>query len=144
MGPGFKETKITFLFFASLHLAPLFRQFCEGSSQWIKCPSGEFINILHAMYGRRQNRSCAKIKEYPSDVYCVASKSFEIVSNKCIGKESCEVEAKNSWFDDPCPGVEKYLDIEYECLSSKCKALIKRYNITNICTFASSGKCIII
>ena len=43
-----------------------------------------------------------------------------MVSYKCNGKERCEVEATNRWFGDPCWGVEKYLDIKYECLIGVC------------------------
>ena len=34
---------------------------------------------------------------------------------RCNSKQSCEIEASNDHFGEPCPGVIKYLEVTYSC-----------------------------
>lgn len=39
-----------------------------------------------------------------------------LVFEECQGKQICFMKATNSWFGDPCEGIQKYLHIKYQCL----------------------------
>jgi hypothetical protein len=42
--------------------------------------------------------------------------ALEVVEKQCDGQfSSCDVSANNGVFGDPCPGIYKYLELEYEC-----------------------------
>ena len=97
----------------------------QKPSQWINCSSGEFINIVNEMYGYFQNGIGSS--NTSTHVNCTALKLFEKVSNKCNGKKSCEVKAESDLAGDPCGGVEKYLDIKYECLSGRCEFIYETF-----------------
>ena len=128
LSQNFGETKTNLSVLSLLCLALHFITICEHKpSQWITCPSGEFINIVYAMYGRLlNNNGICSTNTYPK-VDCTAGMSSKIVSDKCNGKEKCEVKATNSWFGDPCERIVKYLDIKYECLSSKCELIYETF-----------------
>ncbi|XP_042563476.1 rhamnose-binding lectin-like [Clupea harengus] len=40
---------------------------------------------------------------------------FDTQKEVCNGKSSCELDASNAVFSDPCPGVSKYLEVTYSC-----------------------------
>ena len=40
---------------------------------------------------------------------------MERVYRDCQAKQICFLQATDSWFGDPCRGVVKYLEIEYQC-----------------------------
>ena len=87
---------------------------CEHKDgQNITCPSGTYINILSALYGRQTLSVC---QFYPYKAIGCSSKRMERVYQDCQGKQTCFMRATNSWFGDPCYGVWKYLEIEYQCL----------------------------
>ena len=44
--------------------------------------------------------------------------SKQAMQDRCEGKNSCEVEASNGVFGDPCVGTRKYLTATWECASS--------------------------
>ena len=43
--------------------------------------------------------------------------SQQEVQDKCDGESFCRLQAKNSIFGDPCPGVAKYLTVTWKCNS---------------------------
>ena len=93
---------------------------CEKSyygiqSKAITCPLNEVISVKNANYGRTEKEICGT----SSTIACYSRNSFEIVSNKCAGKQDCIIEASNSISGDPCVGVEKYLRVVYKCIKSK-------------------------
>ena len=91
------------------------------------------------MYGRLQNGIC--LARNFLNVNCTASTSFDVISYRCNGKETCEVKAANSWFGDPCVGVVKYLDIKYECWTSKCLFIYRTFPATkHSCTLKNRYK----
>ena len=91
---------------------------CEKSyhefpqSKEIKCFSNEVIHVKNANYGRTATNICGT----SSTTTCYSTNSFDIVSNNCEGKQTCTIEANNSIFGDPCFGIEKYLEVVYQCV----------------------------
>ena len=47
---------------------------------------------------------------------CEAKSSLKEVQNRCDGESSCQVPAKNNIFGDPCRGIYKYLEVNYNCI----------------------------
>ena len=44
------------------------------------------------------------------------SSATSIVQQRCNGKSRCKVFAKDAVFGDPCPGISKFLEIEFNCV----------------------------
>ena len=113
-------------------------------STQITCPPNEVIFVQFANYGQSEiltteanyvdtGLTWDQLKQAPltsrytcgnSQTNCYSptfknsqiSKSLAIVSKECTGKRNCTIEASNSIFGDPCPDVEKMLDVSYECV----------------------------
>ncbi|XP_078673409.1 uncharacterized protein LOC144912263 [Branchiostoma floridae x Branchiostoma belcheri] len=87
---------------------------CENRTLSLRCPIGQRIDIISAMYGRtcRFARVCGGPARNST---CNSTNSFKEVTKFCHGKESCSVSASNSVFGDPCPDTLKYLDVVYAC-----------------------------
>ena len=92
---------------------------CQGDTMNIGCKSGKFIYVTSVFYGRRNRLVCDPTDKYgyfsePFD--CEASNSLQKVEDLCNGKISCEFQATNALFGDPCSGTDKYLAVEYSCI----------------------------
>ena len=90
--------------------------FCEYQDALIKCPNGR-IQVEHAFFGRKDNITCRSSNGILSSGYiCETNNStLDKVHEKCEGQRSCEIYVSSYMFDDPCPGIQKYLNITYEC-----------------------------
>ncbi|XP_061991633.1 beta-galactosidase 9 isoform X2 [Rosa rugosa] len=80
----------------------------------LQCQDGFIISSIEfASYGSPQGH-CQKF----SQGNCHASNSFSIVSEACLGKNSCSVGVSNLVFGgDPCRGIVKTLAVEARCRS---------------------------
>ena len=86
----------------------------------MKCPTDEqHLRIISAKYGRSRDATvCPTGGRTDVDDSCYANEynTFFDVHAQCDGQISCNVAAFPTAFgSDPCPGVSKYLEIEYEC-----------------------------
>uniref|UniRef100_A0A9I9CNR8 Beta-galactosidase n=1 Tax=Cucumis melo TaxID=3656 RepID=A0A9I9CNR8_CUCME len=82
---------------------------------FLHCDDGHVISSLEfASYGTPQG-SCNKF----SRGRCHATNSLSVVSQACLGKNSCTVEVSNSAFGgDPCHSIVKTLAVEARCSST--------------------------
>lgn len=86
----------------------------------IKCGLGEVVLIQRANYGRTSPNICNQNGRAPIRTNnCVSPNSKAIISNYCLGKQSCSIPANNSVFQDPCEGTLKYLEVDYVCIRLK-------------------------
>lgn len=78
----------------------------------LKCDSGRKISSIEfASYGTPQG-SCQKFSRGD----CHAPNSFSVVSQACLGEQSCSIGVSNAVFGgDPCHGVVKTLSVEMKC-----------------------------
>ncbi|XP_067284067.1 L-rhamnose-binding lectin CSL2-like [Pseudorasbora parva] len=83
---------------------------CDGQKSIIECEVG-VLSIHHANYGRRDLETCPHKLATTCD--CYSPQTSSLVSS-CNGK-SCQLDASNSVFSDPCVGVHKYLEVTYSC-----------------------------
>ncbi|CAK9318872.1 unnamed protein product [Citrullus colocynthis] len=81
---------------------------------FLHCDDGHVISsVKFASYGTPQG-SCKKF----SRGRCHATNSLSVVSQACLGKNSCTVEVSNSAFGgDPCHSIVKTLAVEAQCSS---------------------------
>ncbi|XP_072020462.1 uncharacterized protein [Amphiura filiformis] len=96
---------------------------CEHSNFHLECPTGQRISVSSALYGRKTSNVCTKgpIRT----VNCAADNSLDVVRQRCEGQETCDIQASNGVFGDPCGGTFKYLEIQYSCDGNLKTANIK-------------------
>ncbi|XP_073795343.1 L-rhamnose-binding lectin CSL3 isoform X2 [Danio rerio] len=77
-------------------------------------PSSSGVILVHyANYGRRDLSTCPhKLAKTP---HCYSPQTSSLRS-RCNGKKSCSLSASNSLYSDPCPRVNKYLEVTYSCV----------------------------
>ena len=102
---------------------------CEGDQQSIQCPGISKIHIEFANYGRLKGGHVCGFFLLTKD--CKAANSILIVKEDCQGKQSCELEANNGKFGDPCLLTQKYLEVSnvepFKALSMFLRNLIFIY-----------------
>jgi hypothetical protein len=87
----------------------------ENASATLACPSGLVIGAVDfASYGNPAG-ACGS---FTPDGSCDAASSTQVVSDACLGRESCVVSADNRAFGDPCVGVYKRLGVQVSCVPS--------------------------
>ncbi|XP_078594423.1 uncharacterized protein LOC144872241 isoform X1 [Branchiostoma floridae x Branchiostoma japonicum] len=86
---------------------------CEHQTVTLRCSTGQRINIVTALYGRKTRAFCPSGPIRTTN--CGSSNSLARVRTSCQGKSSCSVAASNSVFGDPCVGTFKYLSVRYTC-----------------------------
>ncbi|XP_067311526.1 L-rhamnose-binding lectin CSL3-like [Pseudorasbora parva] len=84
---------------------------CEYQTSVIDCEVG-VLSIHYANYGRRDLETCPH--KLATTSACYSPQTSSLVSS-CNGKKSCQLNASNSVFYDPCVGVHKYLEVTYSC-----------------------------
>lgn len=89
----------------------------------IKCAEG-VIDIISANYGRLSKTECVR-KGIESKVFdrtnCSHSDSTDELKKRCNAKEQCILEIFRILVGDPCKGIEKYLEAEFQCVDVTSK-----------------------
>lgn len=104
---------------------------CEMKTRTIGCVKDEkrVIAITWANYGRTSSTLCEHpfgTEKLHSDTNCRAVDSISVVRNLCHAKTECTITVDNNLFKkDPCFGVYKYLEVEFECVSPGKKVMFK-------------------
>ena len=83
----------------------------------MKCPYGFKIEIIKAQYGRRNKWNCAQNGQPGKEATCGNSfvNMTSDVTTKCGGKSECSYHGVSE--EDPCPGISKYTEIRWTCVS---------------------------
>ena len=103
------------LFCQELHLKNVTA--CENTDVSLECPAGLVISIEFANYGRYAGPDVCPHSTITREEYeCEADSSFDEVAKRCDYKESCQVQASNHVFGDPCGGTYKYLEVQFQCV----------------------------
>ncbi|XP_072045786.1 L-rhamnose-binding lectin SML-like isoform X1 [Amphiura filiformis] len=93
---------------------------CEHETFHIKCAVGQMISVSSAVYGRQKSNVCTNGPN-PQTNNCAAVNSLKLVQDQCEGRETCDIQASNGVFQDPCVGTFKYLEIVYSCKDYVCE-----------------------
>jgi len=87
---------------------------CEHEHLRLTCANGEEPKVVKAFYGRTKATVCPILEEMPKYMACWTDVK-DVLDKKCTGN-NCVVKAENRELTiDPCLGVHKYLDVEYQC-----------------------------
>ena len=84
---------------------------CEGGKASIDCPKRSKISIEYANYGRMKGAHVCGAFSFVLNKNCGAENSMAIVERDCKDQNSCQLEANNDKFGDPCWGTQKYLEV---------------------------------
>ncbi|CAB3985203.1 macrophage mannose receptor 1-like, partial [Paramuricea clavata] len=89
---------------------------CHYTRTTIGCPSGSVINVNSAFWGRREKTTCTYVSVQPCGVKFIATITKNL-KNKCDHFDSCDLHASEleSYLNNPCPTVHKYLEVNYTC-----------------------------
>ncbi|RXN15375.1 L-rhamnose-binding lectin CSL2-like protein [Labeo rohita] len=82
---------------------------CSGGTN-LKSHLGCQQSLVHEGKGKQVYHDSAKAKRDHSHFAAVA------VSTWCNEKKSCDLDASNWVFSDPCYRVHKYLEVTYSCV----------------------------
>ena len=118
---------------------------CEGDTLRLNCGEDRFIKMWSALYGRANPTYCPDDTVKASVHHCRADKSNFETMRGCDGKNSCEIEASDAVFGDPCPDETSkwYLQVEYYCRSerpSECNPKGKLTSLKAVDTIGNYSK----
>jgi len=90
---------------------------CNGERHAISCKRDVGMLILSAFYGKSNGKDCRGDLGYRDDIPdCVNPRALDSVKFLCENRKSCELASEKELFgDDTCPGVNKYLEVTYQC-----------------------------
>ena len=95
---------------------------CSGQSVSLTCQGRGEISLVRAVWGRFSLAICNSgvrgdfIHMLKSTTCGDTVTPLNILSIQCQGQTQCQVKADNTVFGDPCPGVQEFLEVQYECL----------------------------
>ncbi|XP_078733101.1 adhesion G protein-coupled receptor L2-like isoform X6 [Lampetra fluviatilis] len=89
---------------------------CEGYPIDLRCPGSDVIMIESANYGRTDDHICDADPAKMENVHCYLPDTFKIMTQRCNNRTQCIVVAGSDVFQDPCPGIYKFLEVHYECV----------------------------
>ncbi|KAK9723171.1 GPCR proteolysis site, GPS, motif [Popillia japonica] len=91
---------------------------CEGKTLKIGCQEGEVIKLIRANYGRFSITICNDHGNTDWSVNCMSQKSLRVLHARCFMQNNCTLDINNDVFDDPCPGTDKYLEVQFICTAA--------------------------
>ncbi|OWF45391.1 uncharacterized protein LOC110457124 [Mizuhopecten yessoensis] len=86
---------------------------CNGKAKALECPLRMEVRINEVFYGRANAKTCGPSPKIAKP--CSSRSTLTTIRSQCVGKQSCTVTADPSLYSDPCPGIDKYLLINYIC-----------------------------
>ncbi|XP_020324334.2 L-rhamnose-binding lectin CSL1 [Oncorhynchus kisutch] len=92
---------------------------CEGVVH-LECGDG-VVFLQKALYGRIDSQTCSQGRPQSqlTNTKCSQEGTLALWSQRCDGKQTCEVNMRVNHISDPCFGTYKYLDVTYICLPAK-------------------------
>uniref|UniRef100_A0A8C7IPV7 SUEL-type lectin domain-containing protein n=1 Tax=Oncorhynchus kisutch TaxID=8019 RepID=A0A8C7IPV7_ONCKI len=79
------------------------------------------VFLQKALYGRIDSQTCSQGRPQSqlTNTKCSQEGTLALWSQRCDGKQTCEVNMRVNHISDPCFGTYKYLDVTYICLPAK-------------------------
>lgn len=93
---------------------------CTGLKRYIACRDGSNIAVTNAFWGRISDKICPSDDGDPVTDCEGSDETLPLVKKYCESKNECKLEAKHSLLQNNgthhCPGVNKYLIVNYTCI----------------------------
>uniref|UniRef100_A0A672ZPA5 SUEL-type lectin domain-containing protein n=1 Tax=Sphaeramia orbicularis TaxID=375764 RepID=A0A672ZPA5_9TELE len=85
----------------------------------IGCDTGVII-VHSALYGRTDSKTCSegKAPQLLANTKCSQRGTLDVLKKRCDGKRVCELNTNVVRTSDPCPGIYKYLEVNYTCFTA--------------------------
>lgn len=111
---------------------------CTGLKRYIACIEGSNLAITKAFWGRISDKVCPSDDGDPVTDCDGSEDTLPLVKGYCEGKRECKLEARHTLLQKNgthhCPGVNKYLVVNYTCIpESKSVALCDSAETTLSC-----------
>jgi len=111
---------------------------CTGLKRFIACMEGSNLAITKAFWGRISDKVCPSDDGDPVTDCDGSEDTLPLVKGYCEGKRECKLEARHTLLQKNgthhCPGVNKYLIVNYTCIpESKSAALCDSAETTLTC-----------
>ena len=108
---------------------------CEGFAEPISCDSDTHaLRVLSAYYGFINNDKC--LTDQTSNSTCGATNDVvSTLRRVCEGRQECWIVARNLVFGDPCPGLYKMANVQYQCQRT---SETSRKTDLSVCEFTTS------
>lgn len=101
---------------------------CTGLKRYISCRDGSNIAITYAFWGRTSDKICPSDDGDPVTDCEGADETMKLVQQHCETKDECQLEARHNKLQNNgthhCPGVNKYLIVNYTCIPESKGALL--------------------
>jgi len=90
---------------------------CNGENKTLTCSRTPGISILSAFYGKKSGKDCRGELGYRDEIpECNNPRALDTVKLLCENQKSCAITAESGMFGkEECPGVNKYLQVDYIC-----------------------------
>ena len=89
---------------------------CELYTIELECPEGYFIATTKAIYGRSSPDLCTdNAGNLDTTSTCQSDRALQDVKGQCDGRTSCLYTVNGTALGSPCPGIQNYLELAYEC-----------------------------
>ncbi|GBO19564.1 Protein eva-1 C [Araneus ventricosus] len=109
--------------FAVRTLRTLHRQVCDEEELQIECWPDTVISISQAEYGQPAagRIQCLERREPPHHPsHCTPQDVREGIQSSCREKQKCHLKISSALLkEDPCPGVQRFLNVAFKCRPSK-------------------------
>lgn len=87
---------------------------------------------MRANFGRFSLDICNEDNNRTLNTNCIAKLTHRILNKSCDSKQNCTIQASEALFGvNSCPGVPKYLEISYKCVTRGSKRTYSSYNQHN-------------
>ena len=73
------------------------------------------MTIQSANYGRLHRNVCANNYLNKNTHTCQSNNTLSIVQASCNNRLTCDLQATNELFGNPCGDIYKYLEVSYSC-----------------------------
>jgi hypothetical protein len=98
---------------------------CQDTALTLNCFTGGRVAFNAAVWGRAQNNDLVCPHNTIASriaFHCQRDVALEL-SNTCGSSTDCKFDVTSALLGDPCPGVYKYLKIDYSCVQGTCFSL---------------------
>ncbi|XP_055950125.1 protein eva-1 homolog C-like isoform X2 [Argiope bruennichi] len=99
-------------------LTPFQSHACDDEELHLRCTPSTVISVHYVFYGRQAHSGhlCPDRSTAFISTACQSTKALKVVHDRCHKHRSCHLYiSKETFRDDPCPDVRKFIEVMYKC-----------------------------